>query len=67
MMTTGRKPNSLYVVDENLRVNFIGTPEPSVDFQKRRESVEDMIVRILLTGKKLGRPSRKEFQDEKAA
>jgi hypothetical protein len=66
-MTMGRKPNSLYVVDENLPVNFIGTPEASVDFQKRRESVEDMIVRILLTGKKRGRPSLKEHQDEKAA
>lgn len=66
-MSSGRKPNALYIVDENLPVNLIPTPEPSVEFDKRREEVQDMIVRILLSGKKRGRPSAKEECNEEAA
>lgn len=66
-MSAGRKPNPFYLVDSSLPVNLIPTPEPSDEFQKRREEVQDMIVRILLTGKKRGRPSKKEEYIENAA
>ncbi len=66
-MSVGRKPNPFYIVDEDLPVNLIATPEPSEEFQKRRDEVQDMIVRILLTGKKRGRPSKKEEYNEDAA
>lgn len=66
-MSAGRKPNPFYIVDSSLPVNLIPTPEPSDEFQKRREEVQDMIVRILLTGKKRGRPSKKEEYIENAA
>lgn len=66
-MSTGRKPNPFYIVDANIPVNLIPTPESSDEFQKRRDEVQDMIVRILLTGKKRGRPSKKEEYNENAA
>ena len=66
-MSVGRKPNPFFILDENLPVNLIATPEPSEEFQKRRDEVQDMIVRILLTGKKRGRPSKKEEYNENAA
>lgn len=66
-MSAGRKPNPFYIVDPSLPVNLIPRPESSDEFQKRREEVQDMIVRILLTGKKRGRPSKKEEYIENAA
>ncbi len=66
-MSSGRKPNPLYMVNENIPVNLIATPEPSIDFQKRREEVQEMIVRILMSGKKRGRPLKKEENNEIAA
>lgn len=66
-MSTGRKPNPFYIVDVDLPVNLIPTPESSDEFQKRREEVQDIIVRVLLAGKKRGRPSKKEEYNEDAA
>ncbi len=66
-MSGGRPPNPRYEVSANLVVRFIGTPEPADDFQKRREEVQNMMVRILLNGKKQGRPRHKEEADEIAA
>lgn len=61
----GRKVN----IDssESCRIIYCPVAESSEAFQKRRDEVQSIMVRMILLGRKKGRPSTKEEEYEKAA
>lgn len=66
-MNRGRKADPLYMVNPDLPVHLIPTPEPASEFRQRRDEVQKIIVQILLLGKKRGRPAKREEIHEEAA
>lgn len=54
-------------IPENLVMLFRPLPEPSSEFVKRKEEVQEMMAQMILFGRKKGRPSQKEGLYEKAA
>jgi hypothetical protein len=66
-MSSGRKPNPLYVVPVDIPVIFHPLPESAADFLKRKEELQELIARMILLGRKKGRPSTKEESYEEAA
>jgi hypothetical protein len=66
-MKRGRRPNPEYDVPEDLKVILCPVPESHAEFQKRKNEVQTMIAKIILLGKKRGRPSYKEETYEEVA
>ena len=52
---------------EPFRIIFCPVAESSEAFQKRRDEVQSIMIRMILLGRKKGRPSAKEEEYEKAA
>lgn len=55
------------LIEENLPVHLHPVPELPADFLKRKEQVQQMIAKMILLGKKKGRPSQGEELYEEAA
>jgi len=61
------KQNSLDQVSEDICLIYCPTAEPTDLFQKRLCDVQSILVRMIMIGRKKGRPSSKEVSYEEAA
>lgn len=59
--------NSLGDNSDEMRLIYFPTAEPTELFQKRLGDVQSILVRMILIGRKKGRPSSKEVIYEEAA
>ncbi len=66
-MSSSIQPNSLVEHSEDIRLIYRPTAEPTELFQKRFDDVQSILARMILIGRKKGRPSSKEVIYEEAA
>lgn len=55
------------VTTNELKIELIGVVDESANSRKRTEEVEELVVKIILLGRKRGRPSTKVEEFENAA
>jgi hypothetical protein len=67
IMAKTKKATEHLKIKKELQVNLIPVIESNIDFQERKEEVQDVISKILIQSHKRGRPSMKDEEDNRYA
>lgn len=67
MSRKSRSYEQAFVVSTDIPVRLLEIPEATVEFRKRVELVQALILEMILKGRRRGRPTQKEEIHEEAA